>query len=67
MIKGLTSATETAHKDLDAIMSGSNWRQKEAVCMVLHHAAMLTPGEHCTEMAQSIADYFVEVQAGRIT
>jgi hypothetical protein len=62
----LPSPLESARANLEYVMESNNWRRKECLCMILSNMANLVPGPHCEGMAQGIADYFVEVQSGRI-
>lgn len=62
----LPSPTQTAYANLKEIMDGSNWRLKEAVCMLLANGARLRPGTHSADCAQTAADYFVGVMSGVI-
>lgn len=62
----LPSPRDSGVADFHAVFNGNNWRQKEILLIILRQMAHLKTGEHAEAMAQSIADYYVEVQAGRI-
>jgi hypothetical protein len=58
------SPYETGLAQYEAIMATNNFRQKEALLMILTHMANMRPGPHCQRMAESIGAYFVTTMTG---